>query len=270
MKKHLSILITCLMGLHSVLNAQVTTALDFTMNDCSGNMHHLYADLDAGKVVILEYFMVSCSPCIVAGDALEPMINKLKTTCSDKIKFYQFGFTNSYNCTQINNWVSTHGYSSVPMDSGAYQVAYYEGMGMPSIVVAAGSTHKLMYLCNANTASFAVSDTAIIADSIRAFFNCTNSTGIINNSTGINHMDIYPNPVANKLSISLFAPGEGILKLQLFDLNGQKVASLTNELINGGQWTKTFELPFIPPGFYFIRGEFNGENFTRKIAINQD
>ena len=53
------------------LKAQ-TQAMDFNVIDCNGGgPHHLYADLNAGKVVIIEYFMLSCSPCVVAGNALE-------------------------------------------------------------------------------------------------------------------------------------------------------------------------------------------------------
>ncbi len=117
MKKIYSFITAALLSA-SIATAQPTTAYDFNMNDCSGNMHHLFAELDSGNVVIMEFFMLSCSPCVDAGNELQPMIQNLKSSCSNKIKFYHFGFTNSYTCTQITNWVNTNSYSSVPFDSG--------------------------------------------------------------------------------------------------------------------------------------------------------
>ena len=49
-----------------------TTALDFTLPDCDGVSHHLFDELDQGKVVILEFAMIpSCQPCISAGGVLQ-------------------------------------------------------------------------------------------------------------------------------------------------------------------------------------------------------
>ena len=53
-------------------NAQ-TTAMNYSFIDCAGNPQDIYSDLDAGKAIILEFFMNSCSPCIVAGGKLESM-----------------------------------------------------------------------------------------------------------------------------------------------------------------------------------------------------
>ena len=159
MKKIYSLLFSCLF-LSAILNAQPTTAYDFNMNDCSGNMHHLFDELDAGNVVVMELFMLSCSPCVDAGNELEPMVQNLKASCSSKIKFYHFGFTNSYTCAQVTNWVSTNLYSSIPFDSGGVQVAYYGGMGMPTMAVVAGNTHKVLH----TSVGYNAGDTAIIAD----------------------------------------------------------------------------------------------------------
>ena len=42
-----------------------TTALDFEQADCDSGVHHLFSELDAGKVVILDFVMSNCAPCIV-------------------------------------------------------------------------------------------------------------------------------------------------------------------------------------------------------------
>lgn len=41
----------------------LTTAIDFTVKDLNSNTHHLYEYLDAGKIVVIDFFTTSCGPC---------------------------------------------------------------------------------------------------------------------------------------------------------------------------------------------------------------
>ena len=238
-------------------NAQPTNAWDFTMNDCNGNMHNLFTELDAGNVAIIEFFMLSCQPCVDAGKELNPMFQNLKATCSSKIKFYHFGFTNSYTCSQITNWVSTNGFSSVPFDSGAVQTAYYGGMGMPTIAVVAGNTHKVLH----TSVGFAAGDSAIIADSIRTFFGCP-TANVQNASSLYSSVLVYPNPSSDgkfKVQSSKFK----VERIEVFDMLGQII---TKKTLNSEQETVNLD---VPNGIYFLRGEINGESFNRKVIIQQ-
>ncbi|HET7819858.1 MAG TPA: T9SS type A sorting domain-containing protein [Bacteroidia bacterium] len=245
-----------------------TTAMDFTMNDCNGKMHHLFNELDSQNVVIMEFFMLSCTPCIVAGNALEAMLPHLKNSYGNKVRFYHFGFTNSYTCPQITNWVSTNGYTSVPFDSGGVQVAYYGGMGMPTIAVVAGSSHQVLWLTDQNIA-FATSDTTIISNAISHFLDSV-LANVPNKPSIISNISTYPNPASDKLSISLNTEKTGILRLSLMSIEGKKIVELSNENIRTGSWSKTLPIPELESGLYFLRGEMNEESFTRKITIQQN
>src|SRR5436190_12402066 len=122
-----------------------TTALNFNRKDCNGVDRHLFADLDSGKAVILEYFMINCAPCPAAGIKLEAMKANLLTQYTGKVISYAIAFNNTYTQTQVKNWVTGNGFSMIPMDSGAAQVAYYGGMGMPTIVILGGkTTHSVL------------------------------------------------------------------------------------------------------------------------------
>ncbi|MFN0031210.1 MAG: hypothetical protein ACKVOR_03525 [Flavobacteriales bacterium] len=47
---------------------------NFSITDCNGNYFDLYEQLDAGKVVILDFVMLpGCQPCIDAGNAIQPL-----------------------------------------------------------------------------------------------------------------------------------------------------------------------------------------------------
>ena len=231
--------------LSAILKAQPTTAYDFNMNDCSGNMHHLFDELDAGNVVVMEFFMLSCSPCVDAGNELEPMVQNLKVTCSNKIKFYHFGFTNSYTCSQVTNWVSTNLYSSTPFDSGAVQVAYYGGMGMPTLAVVAGSTHKVLH----TTVGYVAGDTALIADSIRTFFGC-GGAGIHDYSLA-NSVSIYPNPSTGKFQVS--STGQNVSGIEVLNVLGEKVFETPVS-----EKSISVSLPSdLGEGIYFLRGKIS-------------
>lgn len=245
-----------------------TTAMDFTMNDCNGKMHHLFNELDSQNVIIMEFFMLNCTPCITAGDALEAMLPHLKNSYGNKVRFYHFGFTNSYTCPQITNWVNTNGYTSVPFDSGGVQVAYYGGMGMPTIAVVAGSDHKVLWLTDQNIA-FTPNDTAVISNVISHFLDSI-LTDIPNKPSLISNISTYPNPLSDQLSISLNTRKTGILHLSLMSIEGKKIVELSNENITAGSWNKTLSLPELESGLYFLRGEMDEESFTRKITIQQN
>ena len=125
------------------LQAQ-TTALDFTANDCDGMSHSLFTEIEAGDVVLLELVMMGCQPCITAGNSLK---NNVLPNVSDanRVKLYSIGFTNSINCTQMNDWKSTNGFTHTVFAGMSAQTTYYGGMGMPSLVVVGGSDHTVFY-----------------------------------------------------------------------------------------------------------------------------
>jgi hypothetical protein len=103
----------------------------------------LFSELDANKVVVMEFIM-TCNSCIIAGHELEEMIASLEAEYPGQTLFYQFAFTNSYTCSTMQSFKSNNGFSSAVFDSGAAMVAYYGGFGMPTVAVVAGSNHSVL------------------------------------------------------------------------------------------------------------------------------
>jgi hypothetical protein len=122
-----------------------TTAQDFTLNDCSGTSHHLFDELDAGKIIILEFAMVACSPCIDAGLVLQQVLDAHEMSHPGTVKWYALGYVDTYTCATMEAWDTDNGFTpSATFNSGADQVLYYGGMAMPTIVVLAGSDHQVV------------------------------------------------------------------------------------------------------------------------------
>lgn len=122
-----------------------TTAMDFDQADCSGTEHHLYDELDAGKVVVMDYIMLNCAPCIVATHALEDIVASYQASHPGRVILYSYGFLNSYTCDQLTPWIENNNFSHPIFNNGEEQVNYYGGMGMPTIIVLGSNEHKVYY-----------------------------------------------------------------------------------------------------------------------------
>ena len=243
----------------SISSAQ-TTAMDFNMNDCNGTMHNLYSELDQEKVVILEFFMTNCNPCITAGNGLNTMRENLLVQYPGQVLFFQFPFNNSTNCTVVSDWVTSHGYNSVAFDSGAAQVAYYGGFGMPTVVVVAGSSYEVLY----NELGFTTKDTQNIAMSIHDFFNMS---GISDQPLSITSFTVYPNPASGQAMIQLQLKETTDLQLQLTDLSGKVVSTIFSGTVAAGKMEQSINTAAIADGLYLVKAMIGGKEMVSKLQV---
>ena len=262
MKKLLLSAITAIACTVSV-NAQ-TTAMDFTQTDCNGNAHTLFTDLNAGKVVIMEWYMgPSCQPCKDAAKEIEGMKTKLLQTYPGKVMSYTWGFQDSYTCSATQSWISGLGVSAIPMDTGAAQVAYYGGFSMPTIVVAAGSTHKIIYIANPTNGGYSNGDTATINTAIKNFLSPTSVSNLPEN---VNEASVYPSPAQSDATVKVLLKTSGNIQTQVMNLNGQIVMQFPMEKASG-TYTKTISTSTLASGTYTVNIIVDGSVIARKLSI---
>ena len=243
--------------LTSKANAQ--TALQFSGVDCDGSLVDLYADLDAGKAVVLEFYMPNCASCPPPAQKIMTMGNNINQLYPGMVKGYAFPFQNSTTCSYSMNWVNSNFLSSfwTPMDSGALQVAYYGGFGMPTVVLLGGQDHRVMF----STLSFSTSDTTIMRDSILALLS---STGINDFPANVNSFSVYPNPAKDNVTISLDVKRSDAVMIELIDNAGRVIDILTKETINGN-WNKELNISTLVAGNYFIKATIDNKVITRRL-----
>lgn len=244
-----------------VLQAQMT-AMNFNRNDCDGNPQHLFADLNSGKAVIIEYFMTSCAPCPAAGQKLESMKANLLQQYPGMVKSYAIAFNNTYSCTTVKNWVTSNGFTSIPMDSGATQVAYYGGMGMPTIIIAAGANHQLL---GSPYIGFNTSDTTQMAANIRSFLG--SQVGLKERGNQLGALNIFPNPSSSEVNISFSVYESTVVSVDVVDLTGRIVARLLHEDVPAGRFSRYFGVDALPAGFYSLRIKAGGAQASQKLSI---
>jgi hypothetical protein len=263
MRKRITLLVlTFLLGFSVERAAAQMAAMDFQGMDCNGNMQHLFADLDAGNAVILEFFMDNCSPCVTVGNALEAMKTDLLIEFPGMVKGYSFGFNNTYTCTAVANWVNSHGYTTSPMDSGAAQVAYYGGFGMPTVVVLGGGTNRTV-LGTPYTQGFSASDTGSVASLIRGFLGTP--TAVANAAASLK-VTMFPNPANDRVQINIEnATTEGV-QVRLMDLAGHSI-QVIDAAVSRSTSSISLSTTHIADGCYLVQVQTANGVSTQPLII---
>lgn len=80
-------------------------------------------------------------------------------------------------------------------------------------------------------------------------------------------LDPYPNPFNPKTTIEFYVPIEEKVLIEVFNLLGQKVKTLLNEVTEKGKHTISFEATGLPSGIYFYRLSTGRNSITKKIIL---
>ena len=261
MKKSIFTVIV-LMFVLTISKAQ-NTAMQFTGVDCNGKSVNLFSDLDAGKAVILFYYMPSCGSCPPPAQKIQKMANTINAKYPGMVKGFAFPFQNSTPCSYSSSWVSSNGLSSIytAMDSGAAQVAYYGGFGMPSVVLVGGKDHKVLF----STLDFSNSDTTVMRDKILALLQGT--SGVNDLPYNVSTFTVFPNPATDHVSINLELKGTSNIVIDIIDITGKQVAIISSER-QSGVFTKQFSTAALPNGNYMVRLQVEGKTASQKLVVN--
>lgn len=233
--------------------------------DCNGVSRNLHADLDAGKAVILHFFMPNCGSCIPPAQKIQTMANRILANYPGMIKAYAMPYNNSTSCAYTSSWVSNNNLSLyAPFDSGAVQVANYGGFGMPTVVVLGGAApnRRVMFV----TQSFSTSDTTIMRDSILNLLQTTTGLSSADNTPASN-LKAFPNPANESISIDFDIAQSSEVSLSITDLTGKNIQEIFAGRLNAGKINYPVSVSNIPSGIYLVNLTINGNSTRQKITI---
>lgn len=241
-----------------------TTAMQFSGTDCNGNNVDLFADLDAGKAVILHFYMPNCGSCPPSAKRIQTMANNINAIYPGRVKGYAFPFQNSTTCSYSQTWVNSNSLNALyaPMDSGAEHVSYYGGFGMPTIVLLGGTDHKVLF----STLDFSTSDTTIMKNKILELIN---STGTNEFNENIPAFTIFPNPAHDHFTIHANSESNSAVSIDLIDMTGKQTEIFGRENFSG-ILNESFDTKIIATGLYFIKLQVNGQQSIQKLNIVHD
>lgn len=233
-------------------------APDFTANDCSGNSHHLYADLNAGKVVVLVWVM-PCGSCV--GPALTAY-NVAQSFSNPNVVYYLIDDAANTSCTSLSSWANNSGIGAnrFTFSTTSITESNYGGVGMPHVAVVGTSNHT--YFFNAlNTA-------AGNATSIQSAITTALATvGIEETNKADFKLTAFPSPANQELKLTYSLLSTADVKLDLLTEKGEILKTFNLGKQEFGEHNFNFDLSQFASGNYLIRLNSNKQNQTRKISI---
>jgi len=85
--------------------------------------------------------------------------------------------------------------------------------------------------------------------------------------TGYSLAQNYPNPFNSTTVINYQLPTEGKVRIEVFDILGNSISELVNEIKTAGAYSTEFSSGRIPSGIYFYRILINGFVETKKLVV---
>ncbi len=80
-------------------------------------------------------------------------------------------------------------------------------------------------------------------------------------------VNLYPNPVAGKATLSFYVAAAGQVNVELYDILGRRVSNLFNGYLAGGQNSLEWSGRDLSSGYYFMRIVGNGFSESKPLAI---
>lgn len=160
----------------------------------------------------------------------------------------------------------------VPFGSTLYSEAFYDNTSNndlnpnnpPQLVTAGEATTDEMMLTYFAYTPYQPGDENIIVDSAAVL---ASGPQIMNDIAKTAQLYApYPVPAAESVTASFFLPEKGRAKLELIDINGNRVALIADEEMPAGYSTKQVGLTSIAHGTYLLRLTHNGITRTKKIV----
>jgi thiol-disulfide isomerase/thioredoxin len=257
-----SLFIILLVSMLSTTSSAQTTAMDFQGATAMAPCTISQRVTDSGNIVILEFFMDSCTFCVDAAHALEAMMHTLKATYHINVVYYAIGYNNLYPKPQVANWVGVNHLRAIPMDSGKAMVNYYGGFGMPTVVILGGSSHSV------------ISSAAGLP--AQRYRHCYRSGDVLCewyhwhrpcHSYPIVESSIYPNPVSEKATIKMDIPAPTFLHIAIADMGGQAIMTTSEQPTAAGPYMTTLDVSTLPRGIYLVTITTDGRSASRESIL---
>ena len=83
----------------------------------------------------------------------------------------------------------------------------------------------------------------------------------------LSNWSVYPNPVANEMTINYNLSSSSNVMINVYDMIGNKVSSIANEKEVAGQHAITWNAKSIPQGIYLMQIIVDNKILNQKITV---
>ena len=258
--KQLILIISGILFSLQLLHAQ-TTATNFNCNDCAGNNHDLYTELDAGKVIVIS-FVMPCASCIGPSLSAYNEVQNYATSYPGRVLFYCADDVANTSCTSLTNWCNTNGMPNAKVfsNSAVVETPYGSG-GMPKIIVIGGASHTVFYNQNAtiNTTAFNTAINDALAQ-----------VGVKENSIDNFQLSLFPNPTKDKKTVVSYSlKSDENITIEIYNTFGDKVKNILKERQSIGKHQQQIDVSTLSIGTYFIKVQTSEKTDILKFVISE-
>ncbi len=240
--------------------AYAQTATNFTCNDCSGVSHDLFTELDAGKIIVLDWVM-PCGAC--AGPSLTAynVVGSFQSSHPGSVFLYMADDFANTVCSSLNGWANSIGVPqnaySLRFSNPAIDMLDYGSIGMPKIVVVGGGVNHTVFYNSNNTVN---------ASALQAAINLAlTSTGINEQNNPLSILNIYPNPADKSAEIKFVLNQPATVTIELFNLQGKRLQDIFSGPMIAGENKVEVNTAKLAAATYLVK--LTGDGKTRFINL---
>ncbi|MBW6489765.1 MAG: T9SS type A sorting domain-containing protein [Lentimicrobium sp.] len=254
------ILINFLLLYSMVVSAQFAT--NFNCNDCDGNNHDLFTELDSGKVIVLNWVM-PCGSCIGPSLTTSMVIKSIDSIHPGRVLMYLIDDYANTNCSSLNSWANSNNLKGITTFSDAsIKMLDYGSIGMPKIVVVGGSEHKVYY--NADNSV----DPIDLKESIISALN-EYSAGIPEKLSTINNFLLFPNPSSGLTTADFTLKRPSDVVVRILDASGKPVFTLRHDAMLQGKNQIQINTNSLSNGIYILELTDGISGVNRLLVVSE-
>jgi len=237
------------------IGSSQTTAVDWTLTDCSSTTHHLYEYLDSQEVVVME-FSHGCASCTQAASYLMDIKADYDVSHPGKVNWFFMDY-NGNDCSTVASSVSMYDFDAEFINCEAQKDDYYPSIfPMPAIVIAAGNYHTVIF----QNLTWLNSDTLEIRNALDHFFNTVSIE-----DQKAEQAIVYPNPATEVLYFDVSTFNQQELKVNVYDMLGKKLNSFGYRIQDNRLVLMVY---YFPKGNYILEMG-DSQKMVRKVFLKE-
>ena len=240
-----------------MLFAQSTASVlcpNLIMTNSTGQKRDLYAELAKGKIIVLDLFFCNCAACIGNAPAIEKAF-KNHGSGTGNIDFWGINVKGE-GAPGINAYKTKYNITNQCFGGQEGKAA---GQAIHNTFEPASTSYgNPLYavVCPDKKTFYKVNGPPASATGFDTYFAQCGTVGVNNITHDENHarfVSVYPNPSNNASKVDFFLSEKGHVQIAIFNLLGEQVSVLANEIFDMGTHTLDFSTTFLPSGNYLIK-----------------
>jgi len=219
------------------------TATNFNCDDCSGQNHDFFGELDEGNIIVICWVM-PCGPCQGPSLTSFNVVKSFSETNPDRVFLYLVDDYGDTKCGPLNGWVKDKGLSgSTVFSDASINMEDYGAFGMPKIAVVGGADHQIYYqaefVVDANALQTAIADALIAVDVPKDIYVSEIAW-------------LSPNPATDESTIYFDLKESMDVRITILNPLGQTVSIETHEKLTGGEHSILLNTSGLKSGVYTV------------------